>query len=68
MASIAHPESYYQGASYCSLRVLADVPFASCTSCHVFASVKAKPATLPLLRGMHEGRSGLAPADAGRQA
>ena len=42
MASIAHPESYYQCVSYCSLRLRADVPFASCTSCHVFASVRGR--------------------------
>ena len=42
MASIAHPESYYQGASYCSLRLLADVPFASCTSCHVVAGLRGR--------------------------
>ena len=43
MASIAHPESFYQCASYCSLRLLADVvTFASCTSCHVVASLQGR--------------------------
>jgi hypothetical protein len=41
-AHAAHPESYYQCAHYRSLSLLADVPFASCTSCHVFASVRGR--------------------------
>ena len=41
-AHAAHPESYYQCAHYRSLSLLADVPFASCTSCHVVASLQGR--------------------------